>query len=128
MEEVGKVRLNFLRAMYVFIVIGLGLSNTPEAISEMGRAADSYTVINAMLMGFMILALVGVFFPLKMLPILMFELLWKVIWLAMFALPIHLSAGLDEYATDVAFACFIGVVLTPLVLPWRYIFKTYFVR
>ncbi|WP_105167813.1 hypothetical protein [Pseudoalteromonas sp. T1lg23B] len=128
MEEVGKIRLNFLRAMYVFIVIGLGLSNTPEAISEMGISADSYTVINAMLMGFMILSLVGVFFPLQMLPILMFELLWKVIWLAMFALPMHLNMGLDEYATGVAFACFIGVILTPLVLPWRYIFNNYFVK
>ncbi|OHU86682.1 MULTISPECIES: hypothetical protein [Pseudoalteromonas] len=126
MEDIGKVKLYLLRAMYIFIFVGLGLSNTPEAISEMGVSTDSYTVINAMLMGFMLMSLLGAFYPLKMLPILMFELLWKILWLALFALPMYLNAGLDEYAIGVAFACIIGVVLTPIVLPWRYIINTYF--
>ncbi|NOU49914.1 hypothetical protein HG263_05105 [Pseudoalteromonas sp. JBTF-M23] len=126
METIGKTRIYALRAMYLFIVVGLGLSNTPEALSSAGVSADSDTVINAILIGFMVLSFIGVFFPLKMLPVLMLELLWKVVWLAMFALPMHLSSGLDEYSMGVAFACLIGVVLTPIVLPWRYIYKDYF--
>ena len=126
MGDVGKVRLYSLRAMYLLIVVGLGLTNLPDALSSVGRSADSYTVINAMLLGFMILSFVGVFYPLKMLPVLMLELLWKLVWLGLFALPMYLSSGLDEYSSGVAVACFVGVVLTPLVLPWRYIIKEYF--
>lgn len=126
MGEVSKARIYVLRAMYIFIAIGLGLSNTPDATSSVGVSADAYTVINAILIGFMLLSVVGVFYPLKMLPVLMLELLWKVLWLCIFALPMYLNAGLDDYATGVAFACAIGVVLTPLVLPWRYIFTEFF--
>ncbi|WP_440055068.1 hypothetical protein ACSLBF_02610 [Pseudoalteromonas sp. T1lg65] len=126
MEQVGKARSYFLKAMYAFIAVGLGLTNTPDALSSIGVTADSYTVINAMLMAFMILSLLGIFRPLQMLPLLMFELLWKILWLILFALPMYLNSGLDEYAAGVVFACLIGVILTPLVLPWRYILDTYF--
>jgi hypothetical protein len=102
--------------------------NAPRrpALSSVGVSAGSYAVINVMLIGFMILSLVGVCYPLQRLPVLMLELLWKAIWLSFFALPIHLNTALDDYVAAVVSACMAGVVLTPLVLPWRYIFNNFF--
>ena len=64
-------------------------------------------------------------YPLKMLPILLLELFWKSFWLLVFALPMYLNHELDQYARDVVFACGMGVVLTPLVIPWRYVINHY---
>lgn len=125
MEEVSIVRLYVLRAMYLLIAVGLILSIWPGIFSSSGNTADSYTVVNAFLAAMTLLALLGVRYPLKMLPILIFELLWKAFWLLVFALPMYTSTGLDEYASGVAFACVIGVVLTPLVIPWRYVVNRY---
>lgn len=73
------------------------------------------------------MALLGIRYPLKMLPILLLELVWKSFWLVVFALPMYLNHGLDQYAREVVFACGMGVILTPLVIPWRYVINHYIV-
>lgn len=125
MEEVGIVRLYLLRAMYLFVAAGLIASIWPGIFANSGNSADSHTVVSAFLAALTLLALLGIRYPLKMLPILIFEVLWKAFWLLVFALPMHLSAGLDEYAKGIAFACAMGVVLTPLVIPWGYVVENY---
>ena len=125
MDEVGKVRIYLLRAMYAFIAFGLGVTTLPDIVSGSGQSADSDTVINAILMGFCLLSLLGIKYPLKMLPLLLLEVTWKVFWLLVYALPMHLSNGLDEYAQELVFACAMGVILTPLVLPWGYLITHY---
>ena len=125
MDEVGKVRIYLLRAMYAFIVFGLGVTTVPDIVSGSGQFADSDTVINAILMGFCLLSLFGIKYPLKMLPVLLLELVWKVFWLLVYALPMYLNNSLDEYAQESVFACAMGVILTPLVLPWGYLIVHY---
>ncbi|WP_100914853.1 hypothetical protein [Pseudoalteromonas spongiae] len=125
MDEVGKVRIYLLRAMYAFIAFGLGVTTLPDIVSGSGQPADSDTVINAILMGFCLLSLLGVKYPLKMLPVLLLELVWKVFWLLVYALPMYLNNSLDEYAQELVLACAMGVILTPLVLPWGYLITHY---
>jgi hypothetical protein len=122
-DEIAQWRLHLLRAMYLLIAVGLGLTIWPLIIAPEARAADPHSVIQSILGAFSLLALVGLRYPLQMLPILLFELIWKTLWVLLFALPVWLRGGLDEYATGVLFACGMGVVLTPLVIPWRYVFS-----
>jgi hypothetical protein len=58
-----------------------------------------------------------------MLPLLVFELLWKSIWLAVVARPLWRAGLLTPGAQETAVACLAGVVLTPLVLPWRQLWR-----
>jgi hypothetical protein len=76
-----------------------------------------------MLGGFALLAVLGLRYPLKMLPLLFFELLWKSIWVLAFGLPLLLSGQLDPNTTETLTACLMGVVLVPLVTPWGYVLK-----
>lgn len=123
--EVSLLRLNLLRAMYLLISVGLISSVWPGVFSSMGKASDSHTVVGSILVSFSLLALVGLRYPLKFLPILIFEFLWKLLWLLCFSLPAYLNGSMDEYTVGTTFACAMGVVLTPLVIPWRYVFNEY---
>jgi hypothetical protein len=125
MEEVGVVRMYLLSGMYFLIAVGLGSTTIPRVVATSGNPVDPHTVINSILIGFFIMALLGIRYPLKMLPILLLELTWKSFWLVVFALPMYLNHELDQYARDVVFACVMGVILTPLVIPWRYIMNHY---
>ena len=127
MKDVGIVRLYLLRTMYLLIAGGLFVSIWPEIYASSGESADSHTVVNSFLAALTLLALLGLRYPLKMLPLLIFLVLWKAFWLVVFALPMYMSDGMDEYAAGVAFACMMGVVLTPLVIPWRYVVDHYIV-
>jgi hypothetical protein len=76
-----------LRAMYAFMAIGLvifklpGIFNPPENLSTTG------SVVLCVLGGLALLAVLGIRYPVKMLPLLLFELLWKVLWVLAFGLP-----------------------------------------
>lgn len=124
----GKHKLWFLRSMYGFIALGLMLTIWPDILLRDDYSADSGSVVLALLGALSLLCLLGIFRPMKMLPLLMFEFLWKLIWVLGFALPMALMDGLDPYASETLFACVIGLVLVPLALPWRYIKKRYFQR
>ena len=126
MSEISTLRLTLLRGMYLLIAVGLGLAIWPSIIAPSDSVANEGTVISALLGALAIVAAMGLRYPLQMLPILLFELLWKLIWVVAFALRMWLDTGLDDYAAETLFACLMGVVLVPIVLPWRYVFTHYF--
>lgn len=125
MSEVSTLRLYLLRAMYLLIAVGLGLTMWPLIVSPPDTVANANTVIRALLGALALMAIFGVRYPLRMLPLLLFELLWKIIWLVAFALRMWLDTGLDAYASETVFACLIGVVLVPIVIPWSYVLEHY---
>jgi hypothetical protein len=72
-----------------------------------------------------VFAALGIRYPLKMLPILLFEFIWKVIWLLAFALPLYNSGEMTPGIKESVFECLFGVILTPLAIPWKYMWKQY---
>lgn len=125
MNTVSTARLYALRAMYLLVVLGLGSVLWPGIVTPHQPWELMRGTVNCMLAAFSLLCLLGLRYPLQMLPLLIFELLWKVIWIVAFALPMWAGPGLDAYAAETLFACAIGVVLVPLVLPWGYLFRHY---
>src|SRR5215210_486360 len=94
MSEVSTFRLYTLRAMYVFTVVGLAIEKLP-ALLHPASLSPGDSVILTMLGGVALLAAVGIRYPIKMLPLLFFEVVWKSIWMLVFGLPQVLSGGLD---------------------------------
>ncbi len=125
MHNLSNTRLWLLRAMYLLIVLGNSVTIVPEIIAPPTTDADPHSVIRSFLGALTLLSLLGIRYPVQMIPILLFELCWKTLWIVAFASRMWLNGGLDEYATGVLVACTMGVVLTPLVLPWDYVCERY---
>ncbi len=121
-SEVSLARLYVLRAMYLLLVIGGAIEFLPQLI---GHEPTARGVIPSMLGGLWVLACFGLRYPLQMIPILLFELAWKTIWL--------LDYGLPQWRAGVHTAQFTGdfkaIALGPLLLipiiPWGYVFRHY---
>src|ERR687894_1042196 len=128
MSEVSTFRLYLLRAMYVFMAVGLAIFRLPEILQSENLSPQD-TVVFTVLSTVALLAVLGIRYPLKMLPLLFFEFVWKVIWVVAFGLPLLLSGGLDPNVsfggTETLINCLLGIVLVPLVVPWGYVFKHY---
>ena len=60
-----------------------------------------------------------------MLPILLFELAWKTIWLVSFGLPQWWSGQVPPTFAEDFTNILSGVVLMPLVIPWGYVYRHY---
>lgn len=121
-SEVSLVRLYVLRAMYLVLVVGGGVAFLPQLI---GHEPTARGVIPSMLAAMWVLACFGLRYPLQMLPILLFELVWKTIWLVDYGLP-QWRAGVN---TPVFKDDFKSIALGPLVfilvIPWGYVFRHY---
>jgi hypothetical protein len=70
------------------------------------------------------LCLIGLRYPVRMMPLLIFEFTWKLIWVLAAWLPPYLGHTLDPDIADSFSGIFPGVVIVPLVLPWGYLWKT----
>lgn len=116
-------RLHALRAAYLLLVVGLGVEVWPGLIGHRGPWEVMDSAVACMLAAVSLLALVGLRHPLRMLPLLLFETLWKAIWLIVVATPLWLGDGMDPHTWNTAAACLMGVVF-PLVMPWRYVVQS----
>jgi hypothetical protein len=129
MSEVSTFRLYLLRALYVFVVVGLAIFKMAPAILHPENLSPQDSVVVSVLGAFALLAVVGIRYPIKMLPLLFFEFVWKAIWVLAFGLPLLLSGHLDPNVsfggTETLVNCLLGVVLVPIVVPWGYVFKHY---
>ena len=67
----------------------------------------------------------GIRYPLQMLPLLLFELVWKSIWVLAIGLPLWSAGRLDADTRETWNACLMGLVLFPLVIPWGYVWRRY---
>ena len=62
---------------------------------------------------------------LKMLPLMFFEFIWKTIWILSFWLPLWAANAVDADARESFVATIMGVILFPIVIPWRYVWTHY---
>jgi hypothetical protein len=121
-SEVSLARLYVLRAMYLVLVIGGGIAFLPQLF---GHEPTARGVIPSMLAAMWLLACFGLRYPLQMLPILLFELAWKTIWLLDYGLPQRM-AGVNTQVFKEDFKMIaLGPVIFILVIPWGYVFRHY---
>ncbi len=126
-REVSLFRLYTLRLAYFILAAGLGTFIWPDVIHHTNEFAAAHGIQVALLAGLGLTAALGLRYPLKMLPLLLFELAWKAVYLIGFALPLWLAHQVnDATAEDIKSVLFV-VILIPLI-PWRYVFAEYVLR
>src|ERR1051326_4804728 len=87
-HEVSLLRLYLLRTVYAAIALLMGAQMWPIAFSHGPWADHLHGVAVAMLAGLTLLGRRGVRYPMKMLPLMLFEFAWKLTWTLSVALPL----------------------------------------
>lgn len=128
MHEVSTFRLHLLRATYLLLVVGLTFDQWIPLLRHPDTWGLMRGVVASMLAAVSLLALLGLRYPLAMLPLLFFELVWKVVWLLAIALPLWRGKGIDENFVGTVYNCVFGLVVFPVAIPWGYVWKHYVVK
>jgi hypothetical protein len=125
MTDVTLPRLYALRVAYALIALFLGVTIWPGIVHHETQWSLMSGVAHCLLGSLALLCALGLRYPLKMLPILLFELGWKAIWLAAIGLPLWSEGRIDADAYETGKACLFGVILMLLVIPWPYVVANY---
>jgi hypothetical protein len=121
--RVSLFRLYLLRAVYLLIAVGQGSIQGPLFFHH-GHWTLMSGVAHSFLLALALLSPAGIRYPLRMLPLLVYELLWKATWLLGIALPLWLGGQVDADTRQSFFEIAPIIVLIP-ILPWRYLFANF---
>ena len=125
--EVSLFRLYTLRVFYLVMAVGLGVTIWPVVIRHANELAAAKGAQLALLAGLGAMAALGLRYPVQMLPILLFELIWKAIYLTAFALPLWSAHQITPAVAEDIKAVLMVVIFIPLI-PWRYVFAQYVLK
>ena len=124
MTEISLLRLNLLRAGYLLLVVGLGSTIWPAILDPASHWELTHGVVVCMLGALSALSVLGLRYPLQMLPLLLFEVTWKSIWLVRIAWPLWSANRLDAATEEMAFECSLAAIFL-VVIPWPYVVRHY---
>jgi hypothetical protein len=109
------------------VAVGLALTKWQLLINHDRPWPLFEGVETCMLVALSLLSFLGLRYPLQMLPILLFELAWKFIWVTVVVLPLWTANQLDQATLKVFYSCLV-VLIVLAVIPWRYVFAHYVTR
>ena len=107
-------RLNLMRAGFLLMGVGLALVKwplLPHAASLPFYDGATLCLLTAM----SLLAFLGLRYPIKLLPILLFEVLWKLLWLSLVALPKAITGSLDAATIANVYNCSLVLVILAVI-------------
>jgi hypothetical protein len=122
-QEVSTFHRYALRLLFLLMALFL-LGNVAPMMAE-PAPTHMTSVARALLTGLGVLALVGLRYPIQMLPLMLFELAWKALWLAFYGLPAWSAGNMDPAYASSFKETGIGIILAIIVIPWRYVFVHY---
>ncbi|MGA2746454.1 MAG: hypothetical protein ABSE44_17295 [Candidatus Sulfotelmatobacter sp.] len=125
--QVSLFRLYTLRVSYFIMAAGLGVYVWPAVLHHTNEFAAAAGIRVALLAGLGATAALGLRYPVQMLPVLLFELAWKAIYLVAFALPLWSAHQITAAVAEDIQAVAMVVILIPLI-PWRYVFAQYVLK
>src|SRR5215475_10254690 len=127
LPELSLFRLYTLRVAYSVMAAGLGAFIWPTVIHHSNELAIAKGAQLALLAGLGATAALGLRYPVKMLPILLFEMIWKAIYLVAFAWPLWSAHQVTSAVAEDIKAVAMVVIFVPLI-PWRYVFAQYVMK
>jgi len=127
MHEVSLVRLYTLRLCYLILAAGLGTYIWPTVLDHTADLAATNGVRFALLGGLGLTAVLGLRYPVQMIPLLLFEMIWKGVYLAFFALPLYLRGQVPPSVADDTRQVVMIVIFIPLI-PCGYVFRNYILK
>lgn len=124
-DGIRPINIYFMRFIYVLMFFVLGQDVWGYILSHPGGWEENEAMAWSVWAAFSTLALLGIFRTVEMIPILLLEIFYKVLWLGLFALPLISVGKLEGSGSEETIFAFAMVVLPILAVPWGYVFKKY---
>ena len=124
-EGVPNINIYLLRLLYVLMFFVLGRITWTHVLTHQGPWEPVNAVAWTVWTAFATLAGMGIIRPVKMLPIVLLEIFYKVLWLILVAYPLWSKGALAGSAAEDITSQFLWVILPIVAVPWGYVFANY---
>jgi hypothetical protein len=127
-EGVPNINIYLLRLLYILMFFVLGRITWTHVLTHQGPWEPTNAVAWCVWTAFATLAGIGIVRPVKMLPIVLLEIFYKVQWLILVAYPLWSKGTLAGSPAEEMTSQFLWVILPIVAVPWGYVFASYFYK
>ena len=124
-EGVRPINIYLLRLVFILMFFVLGKATWTHILTHRGSWEPDDAIAWCVWTAFATLAGLGILRPLKMLPILLLEIFYKVLWLIIVAYPLWVTGKLAGSPAEGTTSAFLWVILPIIAVPWGYVFVNY---
>jgi len=130
MTSLQGVRWGWLKVMYIVTIViaggyGLGIIFVPDQMKSIYHTSCDpipYGIVGSVFLAFSLLAMLGLRAPLKFVPILLFQLTYKTVWLVGVFLPLLVAGRFPASHTSTVVLFALIVVGDLIAIPFRHVF------
>jgi hypothetical protein len=125
-DGVRNINIYLLRLLYVLMFFVLGRITWTHVLTHQGPWEPTNAVAWCVWTAFATLAGIGIIRPVKMLPIVLLEIFYKMLWLILVAYPLWSAGTLAGSPAEEITSQFLWVLLPIVAVPWGYVLANYF--
>ena len=116
-DGVPRINIYFLRLLFLLMLIFLGRDSWTYILTFKGSWNPTDAMVWCVWASYSVLAILGILHPLKMIPIILLEIFYKVLWLIIVAYPLWRSNQLIGSSAEGMTIAFLWVALPIIALP-----------
>lgn len=124
-EGVRKINIYLLRLAFALTFLFVGAESWATIITHKGPWDHIKAVAFCVWASYSALSVLGILHPLKMIPLMLFQIAYKVLWLLVVAYPLWTANQLAGSPAEQMTYTFLWVILPIVAVPWGYSFKKY---
>ena len=132
MDSTALVRRGWLRIMYLYTLVGaggfgFGILFFPGPVQTLFRMPPQdpaiFKFVGSFLFASGLIAIPALLFPLKFVAILLLQLVYKPVWIALVALPLFLKGQFPLYVVAITVIFIAYIVGDFVAIPFRHLFS-----
>lgn len=120
-------RIHCIRFLFLLMALVMGSFVWTQLLFQSADWPVHKGLSKSMLAALALVSLLGVRYPLQMLPLMLYEVVWKTVWLVLIAGRAWLAGKWTPEIESLFHDC-IGIVAAYLFMPWRYVWARYVVQ
>lgn len=124
-EGVRPINIYLLRLLFLLVVVFVTTDSWSAILKHQGQWDHVRAAAVCMWAAYSVLSIFGLINPLKWLPIVLFEIFYKLLWLVVVAYPLWSTNRLAGSPAEKMTHAFVWVILPIVATPWAYVLRTY---
>ena len=124
-EGVRRINIYVMRLFFALMFVFVAKDAWSVIISHKGEWDPTRAVAWCSWAAYSTLAVLGIYHTLRMLPIMLFMIFYKGLWLIVVAYPLWLAGTLKGSSAEGMAYMFSGIIVPMIFMPWKYVFEKY---
>lgn len=124
-EGVRPINIYLLRLVFALTFLFVGMDSWTSIINHTGSWDYVKAAAFCVWAAYLAISFLGLINPLKFLPLVLFMIFYKVIWLVVVAYPLWRTNQLTGSPAEEMTYSFLWVALPIIAVPWKYVFENY---